>query len=377
MDKKIGRNEPCWCKSGKKYKKCHLDRGKEIELTRSDLEKHVSHVLGSKKCSVSNVFPHQCAGQIVNAHTISKSGSLAKMAEDGHVIGVSYRLGQLFDNDDEFVLTRIGIKQASTFTGFCAFHDKQIFTPLEDKPITLSDEQLFLVAYRALVRELYAKEISVITADFLRHADKGRGIFDQVLIQNFAQFYGSGVNIALNDFGHIKNEMDNMLKTKEFGRLNHFIIEMVESPKIQVAAATQPFFDFNGNRIQYLDLSGKGMSYIIFNCISYDEVGCFIFSWLDEHDEICRGFINSLVALGLHEIGNALVRFCYSYAENTWAAPDWWRSLSSKKQRNISARLQDGTPLSPRSNDCLISDGIEFNAFRIAKTSFRTSSSAT
>jgi len=24
-DKKPGRNEPCWCGSGKKYKHCHLD----------------------------------------------------------------------------------------------------------------------------------------------------------------------------------------------------------------------------------------------------------------------------------------------------------------------------------------------------------------
>ncbi len=24
--KKLGRNEPCWCGSGKKYKKCHLNK---------------------------------------------------------------------------------------------------------------------------------------------------------------------------------------------------------------------------------------------------------------------------------------------------------------------------------------------------------------
>ena len=24
-DKKPGRNEPCWCGSGKKYKRCHLE----------------------------------------------------------------------------------------------------------------------------------------------------------------------------------------------------------------------------------------------------------------------------------------------------------------------------------------------------------------
>ena len=25
----VGRNEPCWCGSGKKYKQCHLDRDRE------------------------------------------------------------------------------------------------------------------------------------------------------------------------------------------------------------------------------------------------------------------------------------------------------------------------------------------------------------
>jgi hypothetical protein len=24
---KLGRNDPCWCGSGKKYKKCHLEKG--------------------------------------------------------------------------------------------------------------------------------------------------------------------------------------------------------------------------------------------------------------------------------------------------------------------------------------------------------------
>jgi hypothetical protein len=31
---KLGRNDPCWCNSGKKYKKCHLDREKETPARR-------------------------------------------------------------------------------------------------------------------------------------------------------------------------------------------------------------------------------------------------------------------------------------------------------------------------------------------------------
>jgi len=32
---KLGRNDPCWCGSGKKYKKCHLD---EDQRARGDFE---------------------------------------------------------------------------------------------------------------------------------------------------------------------------------------------------------------------------------------------------------------------------------------------------------------------------------------------------
>ena len=28
---KPGRNDPCWCGSGKKYKKCHIDFDEKIE----------------------------------------------------------------------------------------------------------------------------------------------------------------------------------------------------------------------------------------------------------------------------------------------------------------------------------------------------------
>ncbi|WP_171842287.1 SEC-C metal-binding domain-containing protein, partial [Vibrio parahaemolyticus] len=32
---KVGRNEPCWCGSGKKYKKCHLSRHQEEKYSLS------------------------------------------------------------------------------------------------------------------------------------------------------------------------------------------------------------------------------------------------------------------------------------------------------------------------------------------------------
>ena len=36
MEEKIGRNDPCWCGSGRKYKKCHYDFDQKIERIASE-----------------------------------------------------------------------------------------------------------------------------------------------------------------------------------------------------------------------------------------------------------------------------------------------------------------------------------------------------
>ncbi|MCB0012987.1 MAG: SEC-C domain-containing protein, partial [Anaerolineales bacterium] len=42
MDEKVGRNDPCYCGSGLKYKKCHMAEDKEKERSR------VAHAMAVK-----------------------------------------------------------------------------------------------------------------------------------------------------------------------------------------------------------------------------------------------------------------------------------------------------------------------------------------
>ncbi|MDZ4018433.1 SEC-C metal-binding domain-containing protein [Pseudomonas sichuanensis] len=321
MSNGIGRNDPCWCHSGKKYKKCHLDRDKKLPIDRADLEKHGKQ--REKICLASELQDGLCSGSIINAHTISKSGSLKAISEGGHVMGTKPSFAQLIKSNGKLTLSKVGINQASTFTGFCSYHDKELFSPLEDSPITLSDEQLFLLAYRSLSRELYAKQETTKTAEFLRQSDRGQNIVGQIFIQNNANAYGFGIDLALKELRSIKAQMDEMLINRDFSSMNHCVIELASLPKVLVSASTQPEFDFNGNRLQSFGDPHQMMSHIIFNSISYDERGCFVFSWLDDSGDICSKFIDSLINIGEQDISNALVRFCYSFAENTWASPAW------------------------------------------------------
>ncbi|ASO31009.1 hypothetical protein CG015_17585 [Vibrio anguillarum] len=365
------RNKPCWCGSGKKYKKCHMLREEQEVLSRRELETHSKSTKNKKVCSVSDLFPGECTSKIINAHTISKSGSLLEIAENGHVMGVKPSLSGLIKRDGKLGLEKVGVKKASTFTGFCSVHDKALFAPLEDEPITLTEQQLFLLAYRGFCREYFQKELNKKTVDLMKEADRGQEVETQIHMQRHANLFDHGVDIALRDLRYIKSKLDPILISADFSTFKHCVIEFKSQPKVLVSSMIAPEMDFNGRRLQTLGIQEQIFEYIFFNCIAYEGKGAFIFSWLPEHSNYCSKFIDSLLSLDESSISNALVRFCYSFSENTWATPSWWEALSQETQSSIEARLLQGTPVALHPIDCLKEDGHEFNAFdilRISKT---------
>ncbi len=82
MSEKIGRNDPCWCGSGKKLKKCHPDSSRD-GFSFYDFEKIRKEVFSKKTCMVSKER-NDCSERICKAHTVSKS-ALSLIAENGHL----------------------------------------------------------------------------------------------------------------------------------------------------------------------------------------------------------------------------------------------------------------------------------------------------
>jgi hypothetical protein len=359
-----GRNEACWCGSEKKFKKCHLNREHEPPLERQDFEQQTKK--HTKTCCAETLNDGFCTTKVIKAHTISKSGSLKQIAENGHVMGTRTSLNELIKTEGVLVTKKVGINDASTFTGFCSYHDKELFAALEDRKITLSNEQLFLLAYRSTSRELYAKEEQLLGIDFMKISDRGQPRQVQEIIQKEAKRQEVGIKLALDELNSIKNEMDTLLLSRRFDEMNHFVIELSDVPDILVSGSTQPEFDFSGARLQNLGLRGGKLSHLIYNAISYENKGCFVFSWLSMHNKICKRFIDSLTSLAPKDLSTALVKYCYTFCENTWASPVWWDNLDEGLQSELNRRVQLGmySPIKPRD---LIPDDFEFDAFRVSK----------
>lgn len=363
---KIGRNEKCWCGSGKKFKRCHNGRENETPVSKGEAISHSQKNALRKCCYVATDLKHECSKKIINAHTVSKSSSLKEIADQSnHVLGLKINLANIIKNEGKLVPEKIGINQASTFRGFCSTHDKSLFSCIEDREFVGDDEQCLALMYRSVAKELYAKEGGFNNSEFAKNSDKGKHLLGQISIQNFVATQQIGINAALAELSELKFELDNQLLGKSVGNLSHLIIDSTSPMPVAVSSIVAPTADFKGNFIQDLDDLNIVAEHLVFNSFSSDGKGYVVFSWAKTSIKVLN-FINSLLALGSSKIFSALIRFFFGLAENTFISPVWWDGLSDEQKDKIKSLIMSGVnPFESNDKNLLVDDGINFSGWEI------------
>ncbi|EWG71720.1 SEC-C motif protein [Enterobacter sp. DC1] len=329
---KFGRNEKCWCGSGRKYKKCHLGRDKQEPLGKGEAQNALKLFTSSSKCSVPVNKQNECANRIVKAHTLSKSNSLKEIAFEGHVLGLKHGIGSMERNDGQPTLERVGINQASTFTGFCSFHDKELFSCVEDEAFQLTSKQCTMIAYRPLMREFYVKEAALKFAQQSRMFDKGWGLREQFAWAKICHENVEGAELSLKDLEFIKNRVEGSIENGGYDALRHFVIRLNQPPKVMACGIHAPISDIFGNVLQ--DITNNHLirpAYLMANLLALDGNGYFIFSWLPEDDAIILGFIGAIQECDASEVGDRLVNYVFTFFENIFASEEWWGGLGEEK----------------------------------------------
>ncbi|TXD96346.1 hypothetical protein ES754_09315 [Psychrobacter frigidicola] len=364
---KIGRNEKCWCGSGKKFKRCHNGRENETPVSKGEAINHSQKNALRKCCYVPTDLKHECSKKIINAHTVSKSSSLKEIAdESNHVLGLKINLANIIKNEGKLVPEKIGINQASTFKGFCSTHDKSLFSCIEDREFVGDDEQCLALMYRSVAKELYAKEGGLNNSEFAKSTDKGKHLLGQLSIQNFVADQQKALNASLAELSELKSELDDQLLGKSVGNLSHLIIDSTSPMPVAVSSIVAPINDFNGNLIQDLGDLSIVAEHLVFNSFSSDGKGYVVFSWSKNSTKVLS-FINSLLALEPNKIFSALIRFFFGVAENTFTSPVWWSGLSDEQKDKTKNLIMSGVnPFKPTDNNLLVDDGINFSGWEIS-----------
>jgi hypothetical protein len=362
-------DEPCWCTSGIPYERCHLNRQDQIPESRWDILRQMRQMHNMAYCTHPEASLQTCSGDIVRAHTLQRSGALAIICQDRHVYGIVE--GDLPDDNGNPRYKRIGINEASTFTGFCGRHDAELFKELETKPFISSKEQLFLLAYRSLAKELYAKRSGMRLMPLLRKGDVGKDTLEQVRLQRELFIHAQLQQQGLDDLESSWADYQAAFLAGDYDRFSAYLVFTSSTPDFAVSGGFSPEFDFQSQALQSL-ASLEPLDFLSFSVIPFQSGGVIALVWDSKSAQACQQFAASLDRLDNNDIPDALVRFTFEHFENTYANPRWWENLSEDQRKQLLGRL--GKSASNQVNrlaNCLSDDGLRTATWKVLSKEWR------
>lgn len=312
---KIGRNDPCPCKSGKKFKKCCIDKSieeKYFEAINSSMN-NLKNLARIKGC----LHPEndKCEGKIVKAHAIQNNKILKRISENGHLVTMDERELGIFQTS-EFR----GRKIATTFKGFCQKHDKQTFQPIEDSEIIPTEEQIFLFTYRTLAWHFQKKKEQINAADILSANMKGQGY----PIKN-DKGLDTGFELAERDNIMEITNFNRALIGKEFSKVSSFVWEIPYEVDFAISMVNEINHDILGNKIN--DLSNEERTKKLYlNIIPVNHSTLCIWSWLDIWDDYYVPFEEQFARLSFKEKCNYLNNNLPLWSDSLIISPKLWNS---------------------------------------------------
>lgn len=331
--RKIGRNDPCWCGSEKKYKKCHLNRESETRLPFGALARRTIADSRLQHCLHPSASSGVC-DKVVSAHTIQRSRVLDR------IIDLDKHVHTFFSQHTDFSLNgpkvhRIGWKEASTFTGFCSKHDSCTFRALETKEFEGSLEQCFLVGYRALCHEIHQKSRMLKSQrTFLSLIDRGLPIEGQIEMQRMGSAQEAGLRKGLEDFYRLKTVMDKQLLEQNYSGWHRTVVYFNGPLSIASTGAISLNRDLEGRELQVLHDPSAVTQELLFGILAVENGGAAVFLCRD-NEAIPQRFIESLLKQERERLCSLIAQFAFVYIENTFFSKMWWDSLSEVDRKHM------------------------------------------
>jgi hypothetical protein len=301
--------------------------------------------------------PVGCSKKFGAAHTIQRAMLEKHLAEKYHVLkfsmDVSPKLGAALFSPEE-----IGIHKATTFHGFCATHDNELFRPLETREFAFEEIQIALLGFRAFSHELYCKDAQLDLNTMMKDYMVERPALQSLDRLEYLVATQSAVQNARNNLTEAWRQFGNMVATGSTTDLQYYAIHFDDAPNYLSSVAFVPEWDFQGNQIQDLGFL-KPFRGIAFSAWATGDNAVAVFCWHKAWDAICRPFINSLRAIEEAQLGNRILAMAFEVSENIVFRRSWWEGLSQRNKELIAKRVPSGLNSQDRERLCLADDGLD------------------
>ena len=349
----MGRNEPCWCGSHKKWKECHRNRHMQKDEPIGKLINQSLKKLHKGYCLYPKASDSECSSKIIKAHTVQKRGGLYEVSENGHVISVLKAYARISSNHGEIIPQQVGINNASTFMGFCGKHDNMLFEPIEQQSFILNEKAAFLLSFRALSYEYLTKQNALETIEIKRAMDKGKNFETQKIVQKFLHIEEAGLHKGMQYIEQWKNDYDTKYLTGNFSAMLYYALEFDGVLPFVCSGSFTPEVDLRGEILQTITGRNSELEHICLNVSVMNNKTFAVFGWYGIEDGYAHKFAESFSKIPEIEKANALLHVAVEQLENTYFRPSWWNGLSKPDEKHLVQRMQNG---------------IGFNTLRTAST---------
>ena len=362
--KSPGRNDPCWCGSGQKYKKCHLNRANQAAPTIMEILTAERDALDLKLCLAKKLDSKPCGGLISEAHSVSRRTSLAKIAVNGHVYGYEPSDADLAKGKLERSLKRMGVGKASTFTGFCNMHDTELFRPIDAFPLEPTAEQMALLGFRSLSREFLGALRMIRMIRPLRQADRGKPEFWQKSFQpRLDDQWLSNLRKQRLEIDH--NRWASLISARQYDRLSYLLVKFPPQADLVCSGVFRPGIGFRDELLLDLAPTESNPSNVAFGLFPAE--GFAFFAWIDNFVE-AEKFVKSFLAEPEDRKSSQLIRFTFETFDNVYVSPSWWDGLEHAKREFLLYRMAEcNQPFLESEPPSLIDNGMEFVGWAIGQ----------
>jgi hypothetical protein len=302
-------------------------------------------ILEYKQCLASS-RENPCRGKIVRAHIIPRS-QLRQIARGGHVYAVPTKLVDVMQMQHRsFVAKELGVGEFATLNCFCAKHDKALFAPLEDVPLTLSPNQLALLHYRALSAIYYQKrnEEEGANTELLASDEHGPRA---ARFRWISYFSGKAAEEAYEPFARAQRA----LKERRYQEVSGLLIRFKGKPNVLSVGAFRPNYNVLGKRLQDLSLPCQ---YIAMHMLAVEQKAALVFTWL-KGESAPEAFAKCFVAQPKEQLTSLAIQAAFEHVEYTCMRGEWWLGLKRAQQKLLLERTRRANSLSyRRSYRCLM-----------------------
>lgn len=320
---KYGRNELCPCGSGKKYKNCCLTQNySEALFSATRTLKRDAKI---KQCL--HPIKSECSSTILKAHAIQNNRILNKLAVGGCVISMDGNSNFIFQDAQSK-----GRKIATTFSGFCSFHDKTLFQDIEDTDFTGTQKQIFLLTYRTLAWHYHKKQEQINATALLQEKMQQEG-YSIPLTQDYFDLI-NGYQFAVQDNNMEKTLFDKCLVDADFEKISYQIWEIPYRIEFTISMMNGLEHDMNGNEINDY-LADVPIKNIYLNIFPGDNKSYCIWSWLKSNDAYYMDFSRQFMMLSIEERKNYLNNQMPRWSDSIIVSPRLWDKWGNQIQQAL------------------------------------------